>query len=83
MSVYVPNGRAVGTEHFEAKLDFLDRLRRHLDACCDPSDAVVVCGDFNVAPADIDVFDPAFFVGATHVTPEERASSGRGARASG
>jgi len=74
MSVYVPNGRAVGTEHFEAKLDFLRRLRRHLDACCDPSKAVVVCGDFNVAPADIDVFDPAFFVGATHVTPEERAA---------
>lgn len=35
-------------------------------------DAVVLCGDFNVAPEDIDVFDPAFFVGATHVTSEER-----------
>jgi exodeoxyribonuclease-3 len=74
MSVYVPNGRAVGTEHFAAKLDFLGRLRRHLDNCCDPSEAVVLCGDFNVAPADIDVFDPAFFVGATHVTPEERTA---------
>ena len=72
MSVYVPNGRAVESEHFQAKLAFLHDLRRHLDATCDPRDAVVLCGDFNVAPEDIDVFDPAFFVGATHVTPEER-----------
>ncbi len=72
MSVYVPNGRAVESEHFQAKLTFLHDLRRHLDATCDPRDAVVLCGDFNVAPEDIDVFDPAFFVGATHVTPEER-----------
>jgi len=72
MSVYVPNGRAIGTEHFDAKLDFLRHLRRHLDVTCDPAEAVVLCGDFNVAPEDIDVFDPAFFVGATHVTAEER-----------
>ena len=76
MSVYVPNGRSVGSEHFQAKLDFLHRLRQHLDACCDPGAPVVVCGDFNVAPADIDVFDPAFFVGATHVTAEERSALG-------
>jgi exodeoxyribonuclease-3 len=74
MSVYVPNGRSVASEHFVAKLSFLHDLRRHLDATSDPSDPVVVCGDFNVAPGDIDVFDPAFFVGATHVTPEERGA---------
>ena len=72
MSVYVPNGRAVESEHFQAKLAFLHHLRQHLDATCDPRDAVVVCGDFNVAPDDIDVFDPAHFVGATHVTRKER-----------
>ena len=76
MSVYVPNGRAVGTEHFAAKLEFLRDLRRHLDAACDPDDPVVVCGDFNVAPRDIDVFDPALFVGDTHVTGEERDALG-------
>jgi exodeoxyribonuclease-3 len=74
MSVYVPNGRAVESEHFAAKLDFLHQLRQHLDATCDPRGAAVLCGDFNVAPADIDVFDPAHFVGATHVTAEERAA---------
>jgi len=71
-SVYVPNGRTVGSEHYEYKLRWLARLRRHLDAVAKPSDDVVVCGDFNIAPEDKDVWDPAAFVGSTHVTPEER-----------
>jgi exodeoxyribonuclease-3 len=71
-SVYVPNGRTVGSEHYEYKLKWLGRLRRHLEAVAQPGDAVVVCGDFNIAPDDKDVWDPAAFVGSTHVTPEER-----------
>jgi exodeoxyribonuclease-3 len=79
-SVYVPNGRAVGHEHFAYKLDWLARLRAHLEA--ESRDGagdgdgrpVAVCGDFNVAPADIDVWNPAAFEGDTHVTPEERAA---------
>ena len=71
-SVYVPNGRSVGSEHFAYKLSWLDRLRRHLEATCDPGDPVAVCGDFNVAPEDKDVRDPGHFSGSTHVTPEER-----------
>ncbi len=72
--VYVPNGRAVGSEHYGAKLKWLDALRRLL-AAEDPSRRdVVVCGDFNVAPSDLDVFDPAALAGATHVTPEERGA---------
>ena len=42
-----------------------------------------MAGDFNVAPTDDDVWDPAAFVGATHVTPPERAGAGRPARRSG
>lgn len=72
-SVYVPNGRAVGSDHFEYKLAWLARLRRHLASVATPDEAVAVCGDFNIAPADKDVWDPAAFVGSTHVTPEERA----------
>jgi exodeoxyribonuclease III len=76
-SVYVPNGRAVGSEHFAYKLRWFARLREHLAA--DPGGAasgrpVAVCGDFNVAPDDIDVWSPQAFVGDTHVTPEERAA---------
>ncbi len=71
-SVYVPNGRTVGSEHYTYKLDWLARLRTHVAAIAKPTDAVAVCGDFNIAPTDKDVWDPAAFVGATHVTPEER-----------
>lgn len=71
-SVYVPNGRSVGSEHYYYKLQWLRRLRCHLDAVCKPGDPVAICGDFNVAPEDKDVWDAAAFVGSTHVTPQER-----------
>jgi exodeoxyribonuclease-3 len=71
-SVYVPNGRAVGSEHYEYKLSWLARLRHHLENTTDPDAAVAVCGDFNVAPEDRDVWDPAAFMGSTHVTEPER-----------
>lgn len=70
-SVYVPNGRSVGSEHYAYKLDWLARLRRHLPAVAG-SGPSVVGGDFNIAPEDRDVWDPKAFVGSTHVTAEER-----------
>ncbi len=73
-SVYVPNGREVGHEHYYYKLSWLARLRQHLAQTCQPTDDVVVAGDWNIIPADIDVWDPSRFVGATHVTPAERAA---------
>ncbi|MGH9128287.1 MAG: exodeoxyribonuclease III [Acidimicrobiales bacterium] len=73
-SVYVPNGRSVGSEHYEAKLAWLAALRRHLGESCDPRGPLVVCGDFNIAPDDRDVWDPTSFVGATHVSAPERAA---------
>lgn len=71
-SVYVPNGRSLDSEHFAAKLAWLGRLRSLLAATCDPRDAVAVCGDFNVAPEDRDVWDPAELEGMTHVSRAER-----------
>lgn len=73
-SVYVPNGRAVGTEHYVDKLTWLGRLADHLAGLHQPGDPVMVAGDFNVAPDDRDVWDPAAFVGATHVSDPERAA---------
>lgn len=78
-TVYVPNGRSVGSEQYQGKLLFLSHLRRHLDVEA-ASDAMgpasrrpaLVCGDFNVAPEDRDVWDPAAFEGATHVSEAER-----------
>jgi exodeoxyribonuclease III len=70
-SVYVPNGRVPGSEHYRYKLEWLAALTRVLAR--DP-EAALVCGDMNIAPADADVFDPAAYVGQTHVTPPERAA---------
>ncbi len=68
-SVYVPNGRSPGSDHYEYKLAWLSALR-HVVA--GGPDAAVVCGDMNIAPTDADVFDPHAYVGQTHVTPPER-----------
>ena len=70
-SVYVPNGRSVGSEHYAYKLAWLRRLRRHLDVVATPDDPLVLGGDFNIAPEDKDVWRPAAFAGSTHVTPQE------------
>jgi exodeoxyribonuclease III len=73
-SIYVPNGRSVDSEFYEAKLDWLAELKKELATNDDPSSPVVVCGDFNVAPEDRDVWDPEKTAGSTHVTePERRA----------
>jgi exodeoxyribonuclease-3 len=69
-SVYVPNGRAVGSDSFVAKIGFLDALGEH--AAVLAGGETIVAGDFNVCRTDLDVYDPAEFVGSTHVTPEER-----------
>jgi exodeoxyribonuclease-3 len=74
VTVYVPNGRAVGTEFYDRKLLWLERLRGWLERHWSPDDPLVVLGDFNVAPEDRDVWDPKAFEGSTHVTPPERAA---------
>jgi exodeoxyribonuclease-3 len=71
-SVYVPNGRSVGSEFYEAKLEWLSRLERDLKGSCSPDQPMAICGDFNVAPEDRDVWDIRKVHGATHVSPEER-----------
>jgi exodeoxyribonuclease III len=71
VSVYVPNGRTPGSEHYDYKLAWLSALR---DVVAAGPDATVVCGDMNIAPTDDDVFDPEAYIGQTHVTPPERAA---------
>jgi exodeoxyribonuclease III len=68
-SVYVPNGRVPGSDHYRYKLDWLAALAQ--DVSAGPENAVV-CGDMNIAPADEDVFDPEAYIGQTHVTGPER-----------
>jgi exodeoxyribonuclease III len=69
VSVYVPNGRVPDSDHYRYKLAWMQSLRGVLDGC---PDATVVCGDFNIAPTDDDVFDPDAYAGQTHVTGPER-----------
>lgn len=73
-SVYVPNGREIGHEHFHYKLSWLDRLVEHLNSTTSPDRHVVVAGDWNIAPTDGDVWEPRIFQTSTHVTPEERGA---------
>jgi exodeoxyribonuclease-3 len=73
-SLYVPNGREVASPHYEYKLAWLAALRTAVSDELTRYDRLALCGDFNVAPADSDVWDPAEFVGATHVTEPERAA---------
>jgi exodeoxyribonuclease-3 len=71
VSVYVPNGRTPGSEHYQYKLAWLASLREMVAAGAKDT---VVCGDMNIAPTDEDVFDPDAYVGQTHVTAPERAA---------
>jgi exodeoxyribonuclease III len=71
VSVYVPNGRVPGSEHYEYKLAWLASLREMVAA---GPEATIVCGDMNIAPTDDDVFDPDAYIGQTHVTAPERAA---------
>jgi exodeoxyribonuclease-3 len=68
-SLYVPNGRSPGSEHYAYKLEWLGALKAMVAA---GPQATVLCGDMNIAPTDEDVFDPDAYVGQTHVTPPER-----------
>ncbi len=76
VTVYAPNGRVVGSPFYEGKLKWFERLGRYIDEerAAGRGDTLVVGGDFNVAPTDIDVWDPKAAHGGTHVSEPERAA---------
>jgi len=74
VSIYAPNGRALDTPFYLAKLAWFERLARWLRETRDPAEKLVIGGDFNVAPEDADVYDMAAFSGSTHVSEPERAA---------
>ena len=75
--VYVPNGKDVVLPTFLDKLRWLERLRLTLDTRSEPEQALVVCGDFNVARDERDVYDPERFRGRLLFHPDERAALAR------
>lgn len=72
VSVYCPNGQAVGSDKYTYKLAWFAALREWLVTELAAHPRMVVLGDYNVAPADADVHDPAKWEGDILVSPSER-----------
>ncbi len=71
-SAYVPNGRSLDDDHYQYKLQWLAALRTMLAEHHDPLEPLIVAGDYNIAPADEDVWDITKFVDSTHTSVPER-----------
>ena len=74
INLYVPNGSEVGSEKYDYKLGWLSALRDYLARQLDEHEKLVVLGDFNIAPADEDVYDPVKWGDAILCSPPERAA---------
>ena len=74
VNLYVPNGQAVGSEKYDYKLRWLEALHRTLEAELAQHRHVVVMGDFNIAPDDRDVHDPAAWAGQILCSEAERGA---------
>jgi exodeoxyribonuclease-3 len=77
INVYVPNGQAVGSEKYAYKLQWFEALRHYIASELARHERLVVLGDYNVAPEDRDVHDPAAWEGQVHVSPGEREALAR------
>ena len=74
LNLYVPNGQSVDSEKYQYKLQWLEALERQLNKDLGRYERLVVLGDFNIAPQDSDVHDPATWEGKVLVSPPERAA---------
>jgi len=74
VNVYIPNGQMVGSEKYQFKLKWMNRLREFLDASYDNSTPVLLCGDFNVAPEERDVHDPRLWQNRILFSEPEKAA---------
>ncbi|NMS24922.1 endonuclease/exonuclease/phosphatase family protein, partial [Vibrio parahaemolyticus] len=74
INTYIPNGTELWSDKFTFKLDWLQRLRRYLDENYNRDDYVLLCGDFNVAPDEADVWSVAQWEGKLHFSKPERAA---------
>lgn len=71
-SVYVPNGQSLSSEKYQIKLEFLEALGNYYSSLLSLEEAIVIGGDFNVALADIDVYDPQALDNSILVSLKER-----------
>lgn len=75
-SLYVPNGRSIGSRHYTYKLEWLAALRNTASSWLqdNPTAPIAMVGDWNIAPLDDDVWDISLFQESTHVTEPERSA---------
>ena len=77
IDLYVPNGSEVGSEKYQYKLNWLASLRSFLETEMQQYENLIVLGDFNIAPADEDVYDPVKWGDAILCSPLERQALGK------
>ncbi|MDH3613488.1 MAG: exodeoxyribonuclease III [Gammaproteobacteria bacterium] len=74
INLYVPNGQSVGSEKYVYKLGWLGALHGFLADELSRHEKLVVLGDFNIAPADEDVYDAEKWGSGILCSPKERAA---------
>lgn len=72
VNVYIPHGTKLGSEKFAGKLDWIARLRKYFDERFETDDDVILCGDINVAPHELDVWNPLLWRNKMHFLKPER-----------
>ncbi len=72
-SVYVPNGQSPDSDKFQYKMRFYDALHDHMQNIRGFDEKIIIGGDYNCAPDDIDVYDPKSLRGTTCFHPDEQA----------
>lgn len=77
LNLYVPNGSEVGSDKYAYKLDWLDHLSAYIDELQRDEKPLILLGDFNIAPEDIDVHDPKEWEGQVLVSAPERTAFAR------
>jgi exodeoxyribonuclease-3 len=73
VNTYFPHGTLIGSEKFQFKLDWVTRLKKYFDDYFDPEDDVLLCGDTNICPHEMDLWNVRYWASRMHFTKEERA----------
>ncbi len=73
LNLYVPNGSEVNSSKYSYKLEWFSKLHPFVESLLQQNDKVIILGDFNIAPEDSDVHDPAEWAGSVLVSDPERA----------
>lgn len=72
INIYLPNGNPISTEKFTYKLEWMDRLQKHLQQLLDQRQKFIIGGDFNVIPMSIDARHPEQWRHDALFQPESR-----------